>query len=189
VNTFKALWQKLKASKKYREAFVAAEVKQAIPFQIRALMKAQGVSQRELAERSGLTQGAISRAANPKYGNLSLNTLIRIAAGFDVAFVGRFVPFSELTRWLDRLNEDSTHILRFEEDSKLVDELEAGNSMTQQTGAAHAALTNEQPSGAIAPLFRLTAPAVNRSPGKLLDFDRAQPRLGSAVALQTAVSQ
>ena len=57
-----------------------------------ALLKKKKI--RALAERSGLTQGAISRALNLTV-NL-VNTIIRIASGFDVAFVGRFVPFSEL---------------------------------------------------------------------------------------------
>ncbi len=113
MGTFRNRWRKLAASKKYRESFVAAQAKQVIPFQIRALMKAQGLSQQRLAEQAGLTQGAVSRAASPSYGNLSLNTLFRIAAGFDVAFVGRFVPFSELDRWLDHLNEESADIPDF----------------------------------------------------------------------------
>lgn len=118
MNTFSELWRKLRGSKKYREHFVEAQVKQAIPYQIRALMKAKALTQTELAERSGLTQGAVSRAANPKYGNLSLNTLVRIAAGFDVAFVGRFVPFSELGRWLDHLHEESTSVSTFTEENE-----------------------------------------------------------------------
>ena len=118
MGTFKNRWHKLAASKQYRESFVAAQVKQAIPFQIRRLMKVQELSQQKLAEQSGLTQGAVSRAANPNYGNLSLNTLVRIASGFDVAFVGRFVPFSELGRWLDHLHDDSTAVPNFEAENR-----------------------------------------------------------------------
>ena len=105
MSTLKDLWPKLARTKKYREEFVAVHAKQAIPFQIRALMKQLGLSQKELARRSGLTQGVVSRAADPSYGNLTINTLVRIAAGFDVAFVGRFVPFSDLPPWFDRLYE------------------------------------------------------------------------------------
>ena len=107
MNTFDTLWQKLASSKEYREEFVAAQVKRGIPFQIRSLMKQGELTQESLADRSGLTQGVISRAANPDYGNLTLNTIIRIAAGFDVAFIGKFVPFSELGRWFTELSEDS----------------------------------------------------------------------------------
>ncbi len=35
-----------------------------------------------------------------------MNTLIRIAAGFDCAYIGRFVPFSELERWYSMLQDE-----------------------------------------------------------------------------------
>ncbi len=116
MNTFKTLWGKFSKNKAYREEFVAAQVKRGIPFQIRALIKHQGITQEVLAQRAGLKQGVVSRAANPEYGNLTLNTLIRIAAGFDVAFVGKFVPFSELGRWFTQLSEESAKIKNFNEE-------------------------------------------------------------------------
>jgi transcriptional regulator with XRE-family HTH domain len=122
MGTFKNRWKKLAAGKKYRESFVAATVKQAVPFQIRALMKQQRLSQEELAGRARLTQGAISRAANPRYGNLSVNTLVRIAAGFDVALECRFVPFSELDRRLDHLEAES-RVPDFEEENRFCEDL------------------------------------------------------------------
>lgn len=107
------LWNKLR-KKKYRESFVAAHVKQSIPFQIRALMDKHELTQAELAERAGLTQGAISRAT--RTGNLTINTCVRIAAGFDVAFVGRFVPFSELERWAADMNGLARAVPTFEQE-------------------------------------------------------------------------
>ena len=121
MNAFSQLWKKLAKSKKYREEFVAAQVKRGIPFQIRTLLKRAGISQEELANRAGLTQGVVSRAANPDYGNLTLNTIVRIAAGFDVAFVGKFVPFSELSKWFTELSEDTT-VKTFEEENQEVRE-------------------------------------------------------------------
>ena len=116
MNAFSQLWKKLAKSKRYREEFVAAQVKRGIPFQVRALLKKKGLSQEVLAERAGLTQGVVSRAANPDYGNLTLNTIVRIAAGFDVAFIGKFVPFSELGKWFTDLSEDSLDLKSFEEE-------------------------------------------------------------------------
>src|SRR5438552_2501278 len=84
---------KLASSKEYREAFVASFLKRYIPFQIRAIRKKRRISQPALAEASKITQGVISRAEDPDYGNLTLNTVLRIAAGFDLAFVGKFVRF------------------------------------------------------------------------------------------------
>lgn len=118
IEKFRQIWQKFRKSKKYREQFVAAQVKRGIPFQIRSLMKKQGLSQEKLALKSGLTQGVISRAADPNNGNLTLNTIIRVAAGFDVAFVGMFVPFSELVNWYSNMSEESGNILTFTEEDE-----------------------------------------------------------------------
>lgn len=100
------LWSKLARSKKYREAFVAAQLKRGIPTQMRVLLKQREWSQAELADHSGLTQGAISRAADPDYGNLTFNNVLKIAAGFDIAFIGKFVPFSELASWYDSITDE-----------------------------------------------------------------------------------
>ena len=109
---------KLASSKEYREAFVSSFLKRYIPFQIRAIRKKRGMSQPELAEASKITQGVISRAENPDYGNLTFNTVLRIAAGFDVAFVGRFVRFSEFLEVVDEMSEKSCDLPSFLEESK-----------------------------------------------------------------------
>lgn len=106
MRKFDSLWSKLR-NKEYREEFVAAQVKRGIPFQISAMLKARDMSQDDLAREAGLTQGVISRAADMSYGNLTVNTIIRIAAGFDVAFVGAFVPFDELGSWFINLSEET----------------------------------------------------------------------------------
>jgi transcriptional regulator with XRE-family HTH domain len=121
VSGFSQLWKKLAKSKRYRAEFVAAQVKRGIPFQVRALLKQTGLSQEKLASQAGLTQGVVSRAADPNYGNLTLNTIIRIAAGFDVAFVGKFVPFSELAKWFIDLSESSVAVKSFNEESNALD--------------------------------------------------------------------
>jgi len=127
VNALRTLWAKLR-NRKYRAEFVAAQVKRGIPFQIQTLMKQKEFSQEKLAAESGLTQGVISRAANPDYGNLTLNTIIKIAAGFDVAFVGKFVPFSELGKWFANLSEESVRVKSFnEEDEEISQALGLGS--------------------------------------------------------------
>lgn len=114
MTIFKNFWRKLAESKQYREEFAAAHAKRSIPFQIRVLLKQRGWKQEKLASEASLTQGVISRAMNPNYGNLTLNTIVRIAAGFDVAFVGKFVPFSELGKWITEYTEESFQVLSFE---------------------------------------------------------------------------
>ena len=131
MNAFEQLWSKFARSKKYREEFVAAQVKRGIPFQIRAMLRSSGLPQDEIASRAGLTQGVVSRAANPDYGNLTLNTLIRIAAGFDVAFIGKFVPFSELGRWFIDLSKESVNVKSFgQEDSDIFQRLSGSTPPT-----------------------------------------------------------
>ncbi len=117
MSTFNEVWRKLQ-SKEYRSAFVKAQFKRLVPFQIRALRKQRGWSQEELAECSRLTQGVISRAEDSDYGNLTVNTILKIADGFDVAFVGRFAAFSELDEWFIDLSERTVQIPNFEEENR-----------------------------------------------------------------------
>jgi transcriptional regulator with XRE-family HTH domain len=112
------LWQKFAKSKKYREEFVAAQVRQGIPFQIRTMMKGRRMSQEELAIAAGVDQSTISRAIDPEYGKLNLATIIKIAAGFDVAFIGAFVPFSKLDDWFSNLSERQMEVLPFDAENE-----------------------------------------------------------------------
>lgn len=99
------IWKRLAKDKSYREEFALAMLKRMIPYQTRAIRKKRRWSQAELAASAKVTQGVISRAEDPDYGNLTLTTIGRIAAGFDLAAVIRFVPFSELMRYSDSSTE------------------------------------------------------------------------------------
>jgi hypothetical protein len=60
----------------------------------------------------------ISRAEDPDYGNLTFNTVGRIAAGLDLAFIARFVPFSELVKFSQDFSEkEFARIPTFEEEN------------------------------------------------------------------------
>ncbi len=118
--TITDLWYKLSKSRKYRNSYALAFLKRSVPFQISVLRKKHCGSQQVLAERSGLTQGVVSRAEDPDYGNLTLNTIGRIASGLDMAFVGRFVPFSDLVRFSETLSEEEFEsVLTFDEEAAL----------------------------------------------------------------------
>jgi transcriptional regulator with XRE-family HTH domain len=108
--------KKLSKSKEYREAFVSAFLKRYIPFQVRTIRKKRGMSQEQLAEASKVTQGVISRAEDPDYGNLTFNTVLRIAAGFDLAFVGKFVAFSEFVKLTDEMTENALDLPSFDQE-------------------------------------------------------------------------
>ena len=125
MSTLKEIWRKLSSSKDYRKEYVSTLLKRGTAMQIQALMKQRGWTQTKLAEMAGLKQGVISRASNPEYGNLTFNTVIDIAGGFDVAFIGRFVPFSEFARYVKNAPEELSFSMRwFDEDREPVEELD-----------------------------------------------------------------
>ena len=127
----RSFWRELR-SKPFRSAMVAEQAKRAIPHQLRAIMKRRGLTQEKLAKASGLTQGAISRAVDPDYGNLSINTIVRVAAGLDVAFVGRFVPFSHLDEYYRSMGDDEYgNVPTFPEEDKALS-IESPLSLVQQ---------------------------------------------------------
>jgi transcriptional regulator with XRE-family HTH domain len=119
VSGLSKIWENL-CDKEYRTAFVASQLKRGLPTQIRVMLKDRGWVQGDLAQRSGLKQGVVSRAADPDYGNLTINTILRLAAGFDVAYVGRFVPFSDLARWYADLSESALSVPSFEDDTGFI---------------------------------------------------------------------
>jgi transcriptional regulator with XRE-family HTH domain len=119
VTTFNYMWKKL-SDREYRAEFASAQFKRLVPFQIRALRKQRGWTQEQLAEKSKLTQGVISRAEDSDNGNLTANTILRIADGFDVAFVGRFVSYGELEEWFRSLTETTVRVPSFDEEDRLL---------------------------------------------------------------------
>jgi transcriptional regulator with XRE-family HTH domain len=110
------VWRELAESKEFREEFSALQLKRGVAFQIRALLKKRGWTQGKLAENAKLTQGVVSRAQDPNYGNLTVNTINRVAAGFDVAFIGLFVPFGLLVEWFENLSEELGEVEPFEDE-------------------------------------------------------------------------
>ena len=134
MNALSSLWEKLTRSKKYRDGFAAATVKRIVPLQIRVLRKQRGWSQSQLATESKLTQGVISRAEDPDYGNLTVNTLVRIGTGFDCVFVGRYIPYSDFAKWyVDLGDEKKLEVASFEDDSAFK---ESSNEELEKAAAA-----------------------------------------------------
>jgi transcriptional regulator with XRE-family HTH domain len=118
ISSTSHLWGKLERDREYRRAFLINQFKRMVPFQIQALRKQRGWSQEQLAFASGLTQGVISRAEDPDYGNLTINTILRIANGFDVAFIGKFARYGELDNWFGALSE-KIYVPSFDEENAL----------------------------------------------------------------------
>lgn len=111
------LWEKMRAGgKPYRDKFVAAHLSTNIAAQIQTLREVRGWSQKELADRAGMSPARISVMEDPSYEGLTLSTLKRIASAFDVALITRFGPFSDLVRWVSELSPQRLQAPSFDED-------------------------------------------------------------------------
>lgn len=116
--------------KPYRDAYVGEHVKTSLPFQIRTLREQRGLSQRDLGERTGMRQNAISRLEKPDYGSLSVNTLLRLASAFDVALLIKFVPFRKLLDEFSDLSIEALEVNSFDDE---LPELENVAAITANT--------------------------------------------------------
>jgi transcriptional regulator with XRE-family HTH domain len=126
------IWRKLAKDKRYREEYALAMLKRMIPYQTRAIRRKREWSQVQLARAAGVTQGVISRAEDPDYGNLTLTTIGKIAAGYDLAAIVKFVPFSELVRQSETSSEREFANLPTFEQENTSPTLEQGNLGAQR---------------------------------------------------------
>ena len=65
-----------------------------------------------------MEQGTISQIENPDYGQLSFETVLAVGRGLDCAFIGKYVPFSELRKWVEDSAEDADLVPSFDEENK-----------------------------------------------------------------------
>ena len=100
-------------SKPYRDAYVAAQIHMILPFQLRALRTARGWTQAELAYRIGMTQPRIAELECPGARHMSLQTLLRLAAAFDIGLQVQFVAFDTLANWAEHLDPDAFNVSSF----------------------------------------------------------------------------
>lgn len=96
--------------KRYRDAYVASNIRIGIPYQIRALREQEERkwSQGELGKRAGKPRNVISRLENPEYGQLTIRTLLELASAFDVALLVKYVSYS---RFLNEFEDVSPQAL------------------------------------------------------------------------------
>ncbi len=88
-----------KLSKKgYRDVYVPSRVRATIAMQARTLRKALGLTQKAFASLIGTTQSAVSDLENPDGEQVSVQTLLNVAAAADVALVVRFASFPDFLR-------------------------------------------------------------------------------------------
>ena len=129
--------------KEYRDAYVASQIRIGLPFQIRALRKAKGWTQDQLAEYAGMSQPRIAEIEKPGERSLNLATLLRVASAFDVGLAVNFVPFSEVIDRDESFDPDNHFVPSFEAElaaAKKAEEVKARvlASMNRRTSAVRA---------------------------------------------------
>ena len=140
-----ATLKKLLRRKAYRDAYAGEHVKTSLPIQIRMLREQRDWTQGHLAQEAGTTQTVISRLEDPNYGNLSINSLLKLAAAFDIGLLVKFIPFSRLLREFEDVSPKSLAASSFEAERATLEEwatAEVGSSVQRTTQGRSLHLVN-----------------------------------------------
>ncbi len=116
LNSSSELWEELK-NKEYREGYVEGQFDIEIPFQIRALRRARGWTQEDLAKYSGIPESQIAELEDPNCGPPSVQILHKLCAAFDVGLLVQFVSFSELVRRESEFDPETFNAVSFSDDN------------------------------------------------------------------------
>ena len=101
----------------------------------------RGWKQEDLASHAGMLQEAISRLEDPSYAKLTLKTLKKLASGFDVGLMVRFVSLDELVELELKSSPDSLKALSYDENPYFKEKPEKNNIDLQLPGG-HAKYDN-----------------------------------------------
>ena len=116
LNSSSELWEELQ-DKEYREGYVEGQFDIEVPFQIRALRRARGWTQADLAKNSGIPESQIAELEDPDCDPPSVQILHKLCAAFDVGLLVQFVSFSELVRRESEFDPETFNVVSFSDDN------------------------------------------------------------------------
>lgn len=115
------LISRLLASVDARAAYIKAKLGVLVPSQIRALrLSSEMPRQSDLARSAGLHQSRISMFETPGAANMTIETLSRLAAAFEVGLIVKFAPMSEMLRWENEFSQDSFNVPKLSADDRFL---------------------------------------------------------------------
>ena len=111
-------------SREYREAFVEEGVYATVAFQISTIREQRGFSQRRLGRAVDMAQERISILEDPNAETKpTLNTLLRLAAGFDCGLDVRFIPYSRVLDNSFNNSPEALSVPSFEEEVAQIEDI------------------------------------------------------------------
>jgi transcriptional regulator with XRE-family HTH domain len=117
------LLQNFRESKEYREAFVEESVYTTVAFQVAAIREHRGLSQKQLGRLVGMAQERISILEDPNADTKpTLNTLLRLANGYDCGLEVRFIPFSKVLTNSFNNGPEALRVLNFEDEAMEIED-------------------------------------------------------------------
>jgi transcriptional regulator with XRE-family HTH domain len=104
-----------------RTSYIKSKLGVLVPSQIRSLrLKSDMPRQSDLASEAGMHQSRISMFETPGSANLTLDTLSRLAAAFNVGLVVKFVPFSEMLSWENDFSQNAFEVTKLADDAEFL---------------------------------------------------------------------
>jgi hypothetical protein len=102
---------------KFRQAFVAANARRGIAYQLRAMRGKR--TQEEIGVMVGKPQNVISRLEDPRYGKATIQTLLDFAAAYDVGLLVKFVSYGKVQAEAENLTHESLVPLNYSAEEKM----------------------------------------------------------------------
>jgi transcriptional regulator with XRE-family HTH domain len=103
--------------KEYRDAYAEESLNTYIATQIKVLREQRNLTQRRLAEITGMAQPRIAVLEDVNYSSWSINTLRRLAGAFVLRLSVRFETFSSLIQEIEGLGRAALERASFADDT------------------------------------------------------------------------